>query len=107
MKAIVMNSAGGFETLEYVERPDPVAGPGQAFVEVAVAGVNFLDTGACGRARLGPTFPTPRSLASRGWAGSWRWARASRASRPASASPGFLRPEAMPERIAIPAMSSW
>jgi NADPH:quinone reductase-like Zn-dependent oxidoreductase len=50
MKAIVMNSAGGYDTLEYVERPDPVAGPGQALVEVAAAGVNFLDTGV----RKGP-----------------------------------------------------
>jgi NADPH2:quinone reductase len=31
--------------LEYVERPDPVAGPGQALVEIAVAGVNFMDIG--------------------------------------------------------------
>jgi NADPH2:quinone reductase len=50
MKAIVPNSAGGYDTLEYVERPGPVASPGQALVEVAVAGVNFLDTGV----RKGP-----------------------------------------------------
>ena len=31
--------------LEHVERPDPVAGPGQALVEVAFAGVNFMDIG--------------------------------------------------------------
>jgi len=45
MKAIVTNSSGGREMLEYVERPDPVTGPGQALVEVAVAGVNFMDIG--------------------------------------------------------------
>lgn len=45
MKAIVMNGTGGRETLEYVERPDPVAGPGQALVEIAFAGVNFMDIG--------------------------------------------------------------
>jgi NADPH2:quinone reductase len=45
MKAIVMNGTGGREMLEYVERPDPVAGPGQALVEIAVAGVNFMDIG--------------------------------------------------------------
>jgi NADPH2:quinone reductase len=45
MKAIVMSGTGGREMLEYVERPDPVAGPGQALVEIAVAGVNFMDIG--------------------------------------------------------------
>ncbi len=45
MKAIVMNGAGGREMLEHVERPDPVAGPGQALVEIAFAGVNFMDIG--------------------------------------------------------------
>jgi D-arabinose 1-dehydrogenase-like Zn-dependent alcohol dehydrogenase len=45
MKAIVMNGPGGGEMLEYVERHDPVAGPGEALVEVAFAGVNFMDIG--------------------------------------------------------------
>ena len=45
MKAIVMNGAGGREMLEYVERPDPVPGPGEALVEIAFAGVNFMDIG--------------------------------------------------------------
>src|ERR1700724_2462475 len=45
MKAIVMNGTGGREMLEYVERPDPVAGPGEALVEIALAGVNFMDIG--------------------------------------------------------------
>ena len=45
MKAIVMSGTGGREMLEYVERPDPVAGPGQALVEIAFAGVNFMDIG--------------------------------------------------------------
>jgi NADPH2:quinone reductase len=31
--------------LEHVERPDPVAGPGQALVDIAFAGVNFMDIG--------------------------------------------------------------
>jgi NADPH2:quinone reductase len=43
MKAIVMNGTGGREMLEYVERPDPV--PGEALVEIAFAGVNFMDIG--------------------------------------------------------------
>ena len=45
MKAVVMNGTGGREMLEHVERPDPVAGPGQALVDVAFAGVNFMDIG--------------------------------------------------------------
>jgi NADPH2:quinone reductase len=45
MKAIVMNGTGGREMLEHVERPEPIAGPGQALVEVAFAGVNFMDIG--------------------------------------------------------------
>jgi NADPH2:quinone reductase len=45
MKAVVMNGTGGREMLEHVERPDPVAGPGQALVEIAFAGVNFMDIG--------------------------------------------------------------
>jgi NADPH:quinone reductase len=45
MKAVVMNGTGGREMLEHVERPDPVAGPGQALVDIAFAGVNFMDIG--------------------------------------------------------------
>src|SRR4051812_17570913 len=45
MKAIVMNGTGGHEMLEHVDRPDAVAGPGQALVEVIFAGVNFMDIG--------------------------------------------------------------
>ncbi|KQV83524.1 quinone oxidoreductase [Rhizobium sp. Root1220] len=45
MKAIVMPAAGSAEILEYQEQPDPVAGPGEALVEVAFAGVNFMDIG--------------------------------------------------------------
>jgi len=45
MKAVVMNGVGGREMMELVERPEPVAGPGQALVEIAFAGVNFMDIG--------------------------------------------------------------
>jgi NADPH:quinone reductase len=45
MKAIVMNGIGGREMLEHVERPEPAAGAGQVLVEVAFAGVNFMDIG--------------------------------------------------------------
>ncbi|MEJ0024685.1 MAG: quinone oxidoreductase [Rhizomicrobium sp.] len=45
MKAIAMTKTGGPEVIAYVERPDPVPGPGQVLVEVAFAGVNFMDVG--------------------------------------------------------------
>src|SRR5260370_8407668 len=45
MRAIVMNGTGGREMMEHVERPDPVVGPGRAQVEIAFAGVNFMDIG--------------------------------------------------------------
>jgi NADPH:quinone reductase len=61
MKAVVMTGLGGPEVMEFVEGPDPVAGPGQALVEVAFAGVNFMDIGV----RQGPTWtdrPNPKIL---------------------------------------------
>ena len=45
MRAIVIKGTGGREMLEYVERPDPLAGPGEALVEIALVGVNFIDIG--------------------------------------------------------------
>jgi len=40
-----MNRPGSPDVIEYVDRPDPVPGPGQALVEIVAAGVNFMDTG--------------------------------------------------------------
>jgi NADPH2:quinone reductase len=45
MKAVVMREAGGLGVLSQQEIPEPVAGPGQVLVEVAAAGVNFMDVG--------------------------------------------------------------
>ncbi len=42
--AVVMEAAGGPEVLRLVERDAPEPGPGQVLVEVAAAGVNFIDT---------------------------------------------------------------
>ena len=43
MLAIVVAELGGPEVLVLAEQPDPVPGPGQVVVEVAAAGVNFID----------------------------------------------------------------
>ncbi|AEH81080.1 NADPH2:quinone reductase [Sinorhizobium meliloti] len=45
MKAVVMKDVGGTGVMEFVDRPEPVARPGHVVVEVAVAGVNFMDIG--------------------------------------------------------------
>jgi len=61
MKAIVMNGTGGRDMLEQVERPAPVARTGEALVEIAFAGVNFMDIGVRqGMAWTG--WPNPKIL---------------------------------------------
>lgn len=45
MKAVVMNQTGDIGVLAHVERPDPVPGVGEVLVQIAVAGVNFMDIG--------------------------------------------------------------
>jgi NADPH:quinone reductase len=43
MKAIQLNQHGGPEVLALAEVPRPEPGPGQVLVEIAAAGVNFID----------------------------------------------------------------
>jgi NADPH2:quinone reductase len=43
MRAVVVNRHGGPEVLEVAEVPAPEPGPGQLLVDVAAAGVNFMD----------------------------------------------------------------
>ena len=45
MKAVVMNGIGGTDVMEVVEHPEPVAASGNVLVEIAAAGVNFMDIG--------------------------------------------------------------
>ena len=44
MRAVMVRRHGGPEVLGHVEVADPQAGAGQLLVEVAAAGVNFVDT---------------------------------------------------------------
>ncbi|MGH3889938.1 MAG: quinone oxidoreductase family protein [Pseudonocardiaceae bacterium] len=44
MHAIQVTETGGPEVLRLIELPDPEPGPGQLLVELAAAGVNYLDT---------------------------------------------------------------
>lgn len=41
--AVRVDETGGLEALRLVQRPDPRPGPGEMLVEVAAAGVNFID----------------------------------------------------------------
>src|SRR6266545_3690766 len=43
MKAIRIHAPGGPEALQLDDVPEPTAGPGQAVVKLAAAGVNFID----------------------------------------------------------------
>ena len=44
MRAVQITAFGGPEILAPVELPDPRPGPGELLVDVAVAGVNYIDT---------------------------------------------------------------
>ena len=104
MKAIVINSAGGCEMLEYVERPDPVTGPGQALVEVAVAGVNFMDIGVR-RGTLGTDVPNPKVLGVEGMGRVLAVGDGVEDIEPGQRVAWVYAPGSYAERIAIPATS--
>jgi len=58
MDAVVCNGFGPLDTLVVEERPTPEPGPGMVVVDVAAAGVNFVDGLICqGRYQLKPQTP--------------------------------------------------
>lgn len=61
MKAMVMARQGGPDVIEMVEQSEPVPGPGEALVEIAAAGVNFMDTGVR-RGLAWTEMPNPKVL---------------------------------------------
>jgi NADPH:quinone reductase-like Zn-dependent oxidoreductase len=44
MRAVWLKEFGGPEVLVAADAPDPVAGPGQALIEVAFANITFVET---------------------------------------------------------------
>jgi NADPH2:quinone reductase len=56
-----MKGPGETEALEWVDLPDPAPGPGEALVEIAAAGVNFMDIGAR-RGVIWTDLPDPKIL---------------------------------------------
>jgi NADPH2:quinone reductase len=58
---MVMARQGGPDVIEMVEQPEPVPGPGEALVEIAAAGVNFMDTGVR-RGLAWTEMPNPKVL---------------------------------------------
>ena len=104
MKAIVINGAGGCETLEHVERPDPVTGPSQALVEVAAAGVNFMDIGVR-RGVLGTDVPNPKVLGVEGMGRVLAVGDGVEDIEPGQRVAWVYAPGSYAERIAIPATS--
>lgn len=44
MQAIVINTVGGPEVLEWSEIADPTPGPGHILIDIAYGGVNYIDT---------------------------------------------------------------
>jgi len=104
MKAIVMNGTGGREMLEYVERPDPVAGPDEALVEITFAGVNFMDIGV----RQGTSwneFPNPKILGVEGVGRIAAVGDGVEGISPGQRVAWVYAPGSYAERIAIPAAS--
>lgn len=58
MKAVVIREHGGYEKLEFEERPTPTPGPGEVLVQLKAAGLNHLDTWVR-RGVPGHAFPLP------------------------------------------------
>ncbi|MEU8513913.1 quinone oxidoreductase [Kitasatospora sp. NPDC048722] len=64
MHAIVIDTHGGPEVMQWTELPDPTPGPGEALVRLTAAGVNFMDVGV--RTTPVPGWPLPTALGAEG-----------------------------------------
>jgi NADPH:quinone reductase len=102
MKAIVMNGTGGREVLAHVERPDPVPDRDEALVEIAFAGVNFMDIGV----RQGMAWtevPDPKILGVEGVGRVRAVGDSVEGIEPGQRVAWVYAPESYAQRIAIPA----
>jgi NADPH:quinone reductase len=104
MKAVVMNGTGGREMLEHVERPDPVRGPGQALVDIAFAGVNFMDIGVR-QGMVWTDMPNPKVLGVEGVGRVVAVGDGVEGIAPGQRVAWVYAPGSYAERIAIPAAS--
>jgi NADPH2:quinone reductase len=102
MKAIIMTGIGGTDMLELVDRPEPVAGPGEALVEIAVAGVNFMDVGVR-RGMAWTDTPNPKILGVEGAGRVIAVGEGVDRVRPGQRVAWVYAPGSYAERIAIPA----
>jgi len=58
MKAILCTRPGKPDDLSFADLPDPIAGPGEAVVDIAAVGLNFFDTLIiAGKYQFKPDFP--------------------------------------------------
>jgi NADPH2:quinone reductase len=61
MKAISLSRPGSAEVLEFVDRREPVPAAGEVLVQIAAAGVNFMDIGIR-RGAIWTEMPYPKSM---------------------------------------------
>jgi len=104
MKAVVMNGTGGPEMLEYVERPEPAADPGEALVEITFAGVNFMDIGVR-QGMAWTNIPNPKILGVEGVGRVLKVGAGVEGIEPGQRVAWVYAPGSYAERIAIPAAS--
>ncbi|GAB4068093.1 quinone oxidoreductase [Ancylobacter sonchi] len=102
MKTVVMTRTGGPEVLEVMERPDPVPAAGQVLVEVAAAGVNFMDTGVRRGLAWAPE-PNPKVLGVEGAGRVLAVGEGGARFRPGDRVAWVYAPGSYAERIAVPA----
>lgn len=104
MKAVAMNRPGGTGVLEFVDRPEPVARPDEVVVEIAAAGVNFMDTGVR-RGDLWAEMPDPKILGVEGAGRVLTVGSGVNDFRPGQRVAWVYAPGSYAERLAIPAAS--
>lgn len=102
MKAVVMAKAGGCDALSQVDVPEPYLARGHVLVEVAAAGVNFMDVGVR-RGLAWTDVPNPKVLGVEGAGQVLAVAEDVSAFRAGDRVAWVYAPGSYAERIAVPA----